>query len=110
MKTTKPQLPKGTRDFNALQVAQRNFIFESIRQIYQQYGFSPLETPALEQLSTLTGQYGQEGEQLIFKVLNSGDFLADINPQAIDQGYKALLPQIAQPDDHIYLLHQYYLG
>jgi histidyl-tRNA synthetase len=96
MKTTKPQLPKGTRDFNALQVAQRNFIFESIRQIYQQYGFSPLETSALEQLTTLTGQYGQEGEQLIFKVLNSGDFLAGTNPQAIDQGYKALLPQIAE--------------
>jgi histidyl-tRNA synthetase len=96
MKTTKPQLPKGTRDFNALQVAQRNFIFETIRQIYQPYGFSPLETPALEQLATLTGQYGQEGEQLIFKVLNSGDFLADIDPQAINQGYKALLPQIAE--------------
>ncbi len=96
MKKIQPQLPKGTRDLNALQIAQRNFIFDTIKQVYRQYGFTPLETPALELLSTLTGQYGQEGEQLIFKILNSGNFLAHINPQVINQGHQALLPQIAE--------------
>lgn len=87
---------KGTRDLNATQLTQRSYIFDTIRQVYQQYGFSPLETPALEHLSTLVGQYGQEGEQLIFKVLNSGDFLAEVAKEVIDEGYRALVPQIAE--------------
>lgn len=96
MQAKKPTTLKGTRDFSATQISKRNYIFDTIRQVYQQYGFSPLETPALEHLSTLTGQYGQEGDQLLFKVLNSGDFLADVDNTAIDKGYKALLPQIAE--------------
>jgi histidyl-tRNA synthetase len=96
MKTTKPTLPKGTRDLDASQVTRRGWIFENIKQVYQQYGFTPLETPALEQLSTLTGQYGQEGEQLTFKILNSGDFLADLHPTISNQDYKTLLPLIAE--------------
>ena len=95
MQAKKPTVLKGTWDFNATQVSKRNYIFDTIRQIYQQYGFSPLETPALEHLSTLTGQYGQEGDQLLFKVLNSGNFLADVDKEDINKGYKALLPKIA---------------
>lgn len=93
MQKKKPSLVKGTRDFGANQVFKRNYIFDIIRNTYQKYGFLPLETPALEQLETLTGKYGQEGEQLLYKVLNSGDFLNDLAVQG--QDYKALSPQIA---------------
>ena len=96
MQAKKPTALKGTQDFNATQVSKRNYIFDTIRQIYQQYGFSPLETPALEHLSTLAGQYGPEGDQLLFKVLNSGNFLADADKEDINKGYKALLPKIAE--------------
>lgn len=92
-----PQLVKGTRDFDALQVAQRNYIFHTIRQVYQKYGFIPLETPALEYVSTLFGQYGQEGEQLVFRVLDSGNFLADVPQDSlVEQNYKELLPRISE--------------
>ncbi|MBX7124283.1 MAG: histidine--tRNA ligase [Cyclobacteriaceae bacterium] len=74
----KPTLPKGTRDFGPAQMAKRQFIFASIRSIFQKFGFLPLETPAMENLSTLTGKYGEEGDQLLFKILNSGDFLKDV--------------------------------
>jgi histidyl-tRNA synthetase len=73
----KPTLPKGTRDFGPAQMAKRQFIFATIRKVFEKYGFQPLETPAMENLSTLTGKYGEEGDQLLFKVLNSGDFLKD---------------------------------
>jgi len=73
----KPTLPKGTRDFGPVQMARRQFIFNTIRSVFQKYGFQPLETPAMENLSTLTGKYGEEGDQLLFKVLNSGDYLKD---------------------------------
>ncbi|MEQ1585999.1 MAG: histidine--tRNA ligase [Cyclobacteriaceae bacterium] len=71
----KPTLPKGTRDFGPAQMAKRQFILNTIRQVFQKYGFQPLETPAMENLTTLTGKYGVEGDQLLFKILNSGDFL-----------------------------------
>jgi len=89
----KSSLVKGTRDFGANQVFKRDYIFDIIRNTYQKYGFLPLETPALERLETLTGKYGQEGEQLLYKILNSGDFLNDLAVQG--QDYKALSPQIA---------------
>ncbi|MCU0419552.1 MAG: histidine--tRNA ligase [Cyclobacteriaceae bacterium] len=73
----KPTLPKGTRDFGPAQMAKRQFILNHIRQVFQTYGFLPLETPAMENLSTLTGKYGEEGDQLLFKILNSGDFLKE---------------------------------
>jgi histidyl-tRNA synthetase len=76
----KPTLPKGTRDFGPAIMAKRQFIFNTIRQVFQTYGFMPLETPAMENLSTLTGKYGEEGDQLLFKILNSGDFLGDVDP------------------------------
>ena len=69
----KPSLPKGTRDFAPLEVIQRRYIFDQIRRIFELYGFQPLETPAMENLNTLTGKYGEEGDRLIFKVLNNGD-------------------------------------
>jgi histidyl-tRNA synthetase len=80
----KPTLPKGTRDFGPAVMAKRQFIFNTIRTIFQKYGFQPLETPAMENLSTLTGKYGEEGDQLLFKILNSGDFLKDVTPQRLE--------------------------
>jgi histidyl-tRNA synthetase len=75
----KPTLPKGTRDFGPAVMAKRQFILNSIRGVFQLHGFQPLETPAMENLSTLTGKYGDEGDQLLFKILNSGDYLKDVD-------------------------------
>src|SRR5574343_103292 len=69
---SKPSLPQGTRDFNASVVRKRQFIFSTIQQVFQLYGFEPLETPAMENLDTLMGKYGEEGDKLIFKILNNG--------------------------------------
>lgn len=80
----KPTLPKGTRDFGPAQMAKRQFILENIKKVFQKYGFQPLETPAMENLTTLTGKYGEEGDQLLFKILNSGDFLKDVNIQKLE--------------------------
>ena len=93
MQDKKLNVLKGTRDFSAPQVFRRDYIFDTLRHIYQKYGLLPLETPALEHLDTLTGKYGEEGEQLLFKILNSGDFLAGADENTKD--YKVLLPQIA---------------
>jgi histidyl-tRNA synthetase len=79
----KPTLPKGTRDFGPAVMAKRQFIFNTIRSTFQKFGFQPLETPAMENLSTLTGKYGEEGDQLLFKILNSGDFLKDVDQQKL---------------------------
>ena len=75
MKAQKPSLPKGTRDFPPEVMVRRNFILENIKKTFQSFGFLPLETPSIERLDVLTGKYGEEGDQLIFKILNSGDFL-----------------------------------
>lgn len=91
----KPTLPKGTRDFGPSVMAKRQFIFDAIRKVFQHYGFQPLETPAMENLSTLTGKYGDEGDQLLFKILNSGDFLKDIADEDLGN-YKALTGGIAE--------------
>ena len=72
----KPSIPKGTRDFSPVEMARRNYIFDTIRQVYALYGFQQIETPAMENLSTLMGKYGEEGDKLLFKILNSGDFMA----------------------------------
>lgn len=71
----KPSIPKGTRDFSPLEMAKRNYIFNTIRDVYALYGFQPIETPAMETLGTLMGKYGEEGDKLLFKILNSGDFM-----------------------------------
>ena len=75
----KPSIPKGTRDFGPQEMARRNYIFDTIRQVYQLYGFQQIETPAMETLQTLMGKYGEEGDKLLFKVLNSGDFLSKVS-------------------------------
>ena len=72
----KPSIPKGTRDFTPLVMARRNYIFSIIRKVFEKYGYQAIETPAMENLSTLLGKYGEEGDRLLFKILNSGDFLA----------------------------------
>ncbi|MCB0614037.1 MAG: ATP phosphoribosyltransferase regulatory subunit, partial [Phaeodactylibacter sp.] len=79
----KPSIPKGTRDFSPEEVNKRNFIFDTVREVFVRYGYQPIETPAMENLSTLTGKYGEEGDKLLFKVLNNGDFLAKADEQAL---------------------------
>src|SRR5688572_16316163 len=93
----KPTLPKGTRDFGPAVMAKRQFIFNAIRKPFQKFGFQPLETPAMENLSTLTGKYGEEGDQLLFKILNSGDFLKDVDSQKLtDRNSKSLSWEISE--------------
>jgi histidyl-tRNA synthetase len=75
----KPTIPKGTRDFSPEEMARRNYIFDTIKEVYRLYGFQQIETPAMENLSTLMGKYGEEGDKLLFKMLNSGDFLSGVN-------------------------------
>ena len=79
----KPSIPKGTRDFSPEEVNKRNFIFNTIREVFVRYGYQPIETPAMEALATLTGKYGEEGDKLLFKILSNGDFLADANKEAL---------------------------
>ena len=79
----KPSIPKGTRDFSPAEMLRRNYIFDTIRKIFSLYGYLPIETPAMENLSTLLGKYGEEGDRLIFRILNSGNFLADVSPSAL---------------------------
>jgi histidyl-tRNA synthetase len=92
----KPSIPKGTRDFGPAQVARRQHIFNVIRRTFESFGFAPLETPTLENLSVLTGKYGDEGDQLLFKVLNSGDFAKDVTAADLETGSKALLSKVAE--------------
>ncbi|HOP12602.1 histidine--tRNA ligase [Lentimicrobium sp.] len=79
MNITKPAIPKGTRDFSPLEMNRRNYIFDTIRSVFGQYGYQPIETPAMENLSTLLGKYGEEGDKLLFRILNSGDFLSGVD-------------------------------
>ncbi|MBK6364838.1 MAG: histidine--tRNA ligase [Saprospiraceae bacterium] len=81
---TKPSIPKGTRDFMPAEVAKRNYIFDQIKKVFTTFGYVPIETPTMELLATLTGKYGEEGDKLLFKVLNNGDFLKDANKEALD--------------------------
>ena len=79
----KPSIPKGTRDFGPVEMAKRNYIFNTIRSVYELYGFQQIETPAQETLQTLMGKYGEEGDKLLFKILNSGDYLSKIDDQEL---------------------------
>ena len=87
----KPQLVRGTRDFSATAVRKRAFIFDTFKTIFTKYGFDPLETPAMEELAALTGKYGDEGDQLLFKILNNGDYLKNIQPTELAQGASGAL-------------------
>lgn len=87
----KPSIPKGTRDFLPDQVRKRSYLFEIIRKVFVRSGYQPIETPSLELLSTLTGKYGEEGDKLLFKVLNNGDFLEGVDQKALEQRDSARL-------------------
>jgi histidyl-tRNA synthetase len=85
----KPTIPKGTRDFPPEEMAKRNYIFDTIKDVYRLYGFRQIETPAMENLSTLMGKYGEEGDKLLFKILNSGDFLSSMSEEDLKEGNAA---------------------
>ncbi len=81
----KPSIPKGTRDFGPIEMAKRNYIFNTIRSVYELYGFQQIETPAQETFQTLMGKYGEEGDKLLFKILNSGDYLSKISDEELNE-------------------------
>ncbi|NPA35649.1 MAG: histidine--tRNA ligase [Chlorobi bacterium] len=81
----KPGIPKGTRDFSPEVMVKRNYIFNTIKEVFQKYGYLPIETPAMENLSTLLGKYGEEGDKLLFRILNSGDFLRKADPELLSE-------------------------
>ena len=93
MATVKCSIPKGTRDFLPVEMARRNYIFDTIRSVFKAFAFEPIETPSLENLSTLMGKYGEEGDKLLFKVLNSGDFMDGVD---FTQDYHKVAPQICE--------------
>ncbi len=84
----KPSIPKGTRDFSPVEMMRRNHIFDTIRGVFRTYGFAPLETPSMENLSTLLGKYGDEGDKLLFKILNSGDYAANLSDEEVRRASK----------------------
>lgn len=75
----KPSIPKGTRDFSPSEMSKRNYVFDTIRRVYKLHGFQQIETPSMETLQTLMGKYGEEGDKLLFKILNSGDYLSKVD-------------------------------
>lgn len=81
----KPSIPKGTRDFSPAEMAKRNYIFDTIRSVFRNYGYSQIETPSMENLSTLMGKYGEEGDKLLFKILNSGDWAAKLETAELEE-------------------------
>ena len=87
----KPAIPKGTRDFSTVEMARRNYIFDTIREVFALFGYRPIETPAMENLSTLMGKYGEEGDTLLFKILNSGNWLSDLSAQDVESNEAARL-------------------
>ena len=93
----KPSIPKGTRDFSPIEMAKRNYIFNTIKEVFLLYGFQQIETPAMENLSTLMGKYGEEGDKLLFKMLNSGDYLKNAPSEMLEQhDYIHLIPKISE--------------
>jgi histidyl-tRNA synthetase len=93
----KPSIPKGTRDFTPAETARRNYIFDTVKTVFQKFGFQPIETPAMENLSTLLGKYGEEGDKLLFRILNSGDFLSDVSdPELSERNLNRLSPKICE--------------
>lgn len=97
MATKKPGIPKGTRDFAPTEMVQRNYIFDTIKNVFQQFGYLPVETPAMETLQTLTGKYGEEGDKLLFKILNSGDFTSKVSDELwAEKNHTKLAPAICE--------------
>ncbi|RLD75384.1 MAG: histidine--tRNA ligase, partial [Bacteroidetes bacterium] len=85
MAVQKPSIPKGTRDFLPKEMLNREYIFDTVKSVFRKYGYSPIETPAMENLSTLMGKYGEEGDKLLFKILNSGDFLSKTSDELLNE-------------------------
>jgi len=116
MASVKPSVPKGTRDFSPAEMAKRNYIFDTIKSVFRKYGYQQIETPAMENLSTLMGKYGDEGDKLIFKILNSGDYLSKVeagkltthNSQLITSeiSEKALRYDLTVPFARYVVMHQ----
>ena len=96
MATQKPSIPKGTRDFSPVEMTRRNYMFDTIKAVFRNFGFSPLETPAMENLSTLLGKYGDEGDKLLFKILNSGDFAEKLTPADLSLNAGTLAARICE--------------
>jgi histidyl-tRNA synthetase len=93
----KPSIPKGTRDFSPAEMVRRNYIFDTIKNVFRLYGFQPIETPAMENLSTLMGKYGEEGDKLLFKILNSGDFISSVSDELLmEKNPNKLTPKISE--------------
>jgi len=94
---SQPSIPKGTRDFSPEEMAKRNYIFDTVREVFKLYGFRQIETPAMENLSTLMGKYGEEGDKLLFKILNSGDYLKDLpNDELLEKNSTRLATKISE--------------
>ena len=93
----KPSIPKGTRDFSPVEMVRRNYIFNTIKDVFRLYGFQPIETPAMENLSTLLGKYGEEGDKLLFRILNSGDFVSKVSDEVYaEKDSNALSAEISE--------------
>jgi len=96
-KAMKPSIPKGTRDFSSVEIAKRNYIFDTVKEVFELYGFQPIETPSFENSETLMGKYGEEGDRLIFKILNSGDYLGKVEASLLEERNSAgLTPKISE--------------
>ncbi|WP_183575928.1 histidine--tRNA ligase [Mucilaginibacter sp. X5P1] len=116
MASIKPSVPKGTRDFSPIEMVKRNFIFDTIKSVFRKYGYQQIETPTMENTSTLMGKYGDEGDKLIFKILNSGDFLSKVDAQKLsthnsqlitgDISEKALRYDLTVPFARYVVMHQ----
>ena len=96
MANVKAAIPKGTRDFNPQEMGRRNYIFDTLKKVFKKYGYQEIQTPTMENLDTLTGKYGDEGDQLIFKVLNSGDYLSKVGSPLNDFNSQTLTPKISE--------------
>jgi len=96
MAAQKPSVPKGTRDFSPIEMVKRNFIFDTIKDVFKRYGYLPIETPSMENLSTLMGKYGEEGDKLLFKILNSGDYLSKVKSNLTEVESSKLALEIAE--------------
>ena len=93
----KPSIPKGTRDFGPLEMSKRNYIFDTITEAFRLFGYSQIETPAMENLSTLMGKYGEEGDKLLFKILNSGDYLRPVSDgELLSSNVTKLAPRLCE--------------
>src|SRR5881394_1499250 len=108
---SKPSIPRGTRDFSPLEMRRRNYIFDVIRETYHRYGFEQIETPAMENLSTLEGKYGEEGDKLLFRILNSGEVVntaiaAGSNLKTSDLSEKGLRYDLTVPFARYVVMHQ----